>query len=163
MDARAARAAAGREASWEEEEDSDAVTDQQPWKADRGPPDPRRRRRHALPAGSRGAGGRRGSRGGGSCLDARGARGAASAWEVPSDEEEDEDVVDALTDEQPWEASRDLPDPRRPVPRGGVRGGEASRGEEREGGGGEQEMEGEGGGETGGGRGLGFEAAGGVN
>ena len=72
---------------------------------------------------------------------------------MPSDEEEDEDVVDALTDEQPWEASRDLPDPRRPVPRGGVRGGEASRGEEREGGGGE----------TGGGRGLGFEAAGGVN
>ena len=51
--------------------------------------------------------------------------------------EEEEDFENALTDEQPWEVSRDSPDPRWPVPRGGVRGGEASPGEERGGGGGE--------------------------
>ena len=64
-------------------------------------------------------------------------------------EEEEEDFENALTDEQPWEVSRDSPDPRWPVPRGGVRGGEASPGEERGGGGGEQEMDEEGGGEPG--------------
>ena len=47
-------------------------------------------------------------------------------------EEEEDDFEGALTDEQPREVGRNPPpDPRRPMPRGGVRGGEASRRERR--------------------------------
>jgi hypothetical protein len=47
-----------------------------------------------------------------------------------AEQEEEEAFENALTDEQPREVGRDPPDPRRPVPRGGVRGAEGSRGGE---------------------------------
>ena len=58
----------------------------------------------------------------------KGGRGRREALRV--EREEEEDFENALTDEQPWEVSHDSPDPRWPVPRGGVRGAEGSRGGE---------------------------------